>query len=234
MMNPTSILIAGIAALMLILLMGILARMYRKAGPNEALIVYGFRGPRVIKGHGTVIFPDGGKLPRAVSGTDELRCRSAAGSLHQAGRGRNRGSRGPDQGAQRPGIDSHRGRAVSHQAAAAARRPDPPGHGRPPARHHRPVDRGADREGAGDGGRPHARHLRRRHEQDGSRGHFLHHQGSARQERVHLQHGPAGYCPHQARRGNGHRRRRARHRHQACDGTARVRRSQGAWPTRNG
>jgi flotillin len=42
---------------MLILLMGILARMYRKAGPNEALIVYGFRGPRVVKGHGTVIFP---------------------------------------------------------------------------------------------------------------------------------------------------------------------------------
>ena len=43
--------------LALIFLMGILARMYRKAGPNEALIVYGFRGPRVIKGHGTVIFP---------------------------------------------------------------------------------------------------------------------------------------------------------------------------------
>src|SRR6201986_4097276 len=57
MTNPTTILIAGIAALMLILLMGILARMYRKAGPNEALIVYGFRGPRIIKGHGTVIFP---------------------------------------------------------------------------------------------------------------------------------------------------------------------------------
>ena len=57
MTNPTTILIAGIAALMLIILMGILARMYRKAGPNEALIVYGFRGPRVIKGHGTVIFP---------------------------------------------------------------------------------------------------------------------------------------------------------------------------------
>jgi flotillin len=57
MMNQTTILIAGLAALMLIILMGILARMYRKAGPNEALIVYGFRGPRVIKGHGTVIFP---------------------------------------------------------------------------------------------------------------------------------------------------------------------------------
>jgi flotillin len=37
--------------------MGMLAKMFRKAGPNEALIVYGFRGPRVIKGHGTVIFP---------------------------------------------------------------------------------------------------------------------------------------------------------------------------------
>src|ERR1700739_451666 len=57
MMNQTTILIAGLAVLMLIVLMGILARMYRKAGPNEALIVYGFRGPRVIKGHGTIIFP---------------------------------------------------------------------------------------------------------------------------------------------------------------------------------
>src|SRR6201999_2134536 len=27
------------------------------AGPNEALVVYGLRGPRVIKGHGTVILP---------------------------------------------------------------------------------------------------------------------------------------------------------------------------------
>jgi flotillin len=34
-----------------------LAKMFRKAGPNEALIVYGFRGTRVIKGHGTIIFP---------------------------------------------------------------------------------------------------------------------------------------------------------------------------------
>jgi flotillin len=34
-----------------------IAKMFRKAGPNEAIIVYGFRGPRVVKGHGTVIFP---------------------------------------------------------------------------------------------------------------------------------------------------------------------------------
>jgi flotillin len=51
------ILFVGLAVLALILLMGLVARMYRKAGPNEALIVFGFRGPRVITGNGTVIFP---------------------------------------------------------------------------------------------------------------------------------------------------------------------------------
>ena len=33
------------------------ARLYRKAGPHEALVVYGFRGTRIIKGRGAVIFP---------------------------------------------------------------------------------------------------------------------------------------------------------------------------------
>jgi flotillin len=47
----------GILLLVIIFLTGMMARMFRKAGPNEALIVYGFRGPRVIKGHGTIIFP---------------------------------------------------------------------------------------------------------------------------------------------------------------------------------
>ena len=56
-MTNDIVLFVGLGVLALILLMGMLARMYRKAGPNEALIVYGFRGPRVIKGHGTVIFP---------------------------------------------------------------------------------------------------------------------------------------------------------------------------------
>ena len=56
-MTNEIVLVVGLGILALILIMGLLARMYRKAGPNEALIVYGFRGPRVIKGHGTVIFP---------------------------------------------------------------------------------------------------------------------------------------------------------------------------------
>src|SRR5246500_378648 len=49
--------IAGLAVVAVFLLMGVFAKLYRKAGPNEALVVFGLRGPRVIKGHGTVILP---------------------------------------------------------------------------------------------------------------------------------------------------------------------------------
>ena len=49
--------IAGLMALSLIFLMTMFARLYRKAGPHEALVVYGFRGTRIIKGRGSVIFP---------------------------------------------------------------------------------------------------------------------------------------------------------------------------------
>src|SRR5690349_1283022 len=49
--------IVGLMVLSVILLSSFLASLYRKAGPHEALIVYGFRGTRVVKGHGTVIFP---------------------------------------------------------------------------------------------------------------------------------------------------------------------------------
>jgi flotillin len=55
---PTEILvIVGLMVLAILFLTSMLARLYRKAGPHEALIVYGFRGTRVIQGHGTVIFP---------------------------------------------------------------------------------------------------------------------------------------------------------------------------------
>src|SRR6202795_3388188 len=49
--------IVGLMVLDLMLLMSMLAKLYRKAGPHEALVVYGFRGTRVVKGHGTIIFP---------------------------------------------------------------------------------------------------------------------------------------------------------------------------------
>src|ERR1700726_4627154 len=47
----------GLMALAVLLILITLAKMFRKAGPNEALIVYGFRGTRIVKGHGTIIFP---------------------------------------------------------------------------------------------------------------------------------------------------------------------------------
>src|ERR1039457_1065705 len=49
--------IAGLVVLATLFLMSMLARLYRKAGPHEALIVYGFRGKRVVTGHGTIVFP---------------------------------------------------------------------------------------------------------------------------------------------------------------------------------
>ncbi len=54
--NPTFV-IAGLMILAILFLMAMFAKLFRKAGPNEAIIVYGFRGTRVIKGRGTVIFP---------------------------------------------------------------------------------------------------------------------------------------------------------------------------------
>ncbi|MBA3916108.1 MAG: flotillin family protein, partial [Acidobacteriales bacterium] len=49
--------IVGLMVLAVMFLTSMLARLYRKAGPHEALIVYGFGGTRVVKGHGTVVFP---------------------------------------------------------------------------------------------------------------------------------------------------------------------------------
>src|ERR1700744_1518164 len=54
--NPV-VVIAGSMLLAIIFVMAVFARLFRKAGPHEAIIVYGFRGTRVVKGRGTVIFP---------------------------------------------------------------------------------------------------------------------------------------------------------------------------------
>jgi len=47
----------GMMVVAVVVLMTVLAGLFRKAGPHEALVVYGFRGTRIIKGSGTVIFP---------------------------------------------------------------------------------------------------------------------------------------------------------------------------------
>ncbi|HTB10107.1 MAG TPA: SPFH domain-containing protein [Bryobacteraceae bacterium] len=51
------IVIAVLAVVALFFLMTMFAQLYRKAGPHQALVVYGIRGTRIIKGRGTVIFP---------------------------------------------------------------------------------------------------------------------------------------------------------------------------------
>ncbi len=48
---------SGLMVLAVLFLVSVLGKLYRKAGPHEALIVYGVRGTRIVKGHGTVIFP---------------------------------------------------------------------------------------------------------------------------------------------------------------------------------
>ena len=54
---PSVAIIAGLIVVGVLLIMGLIARTYRKAGPNEALLVYGFRKIRIINGGGTVVFP---------------------------------------------------------------------------------------------------------------------------------------------------------------------------------
>jgi flotillin len=52
----TVLIIAGLAALALMFVFAMFARLYRKIGPNEALIRYGVRGTKVVQGGG-LIFP---------------------------------------------------------------------------------------------------------------------------------------------------------------------------------
>src|ERR1700756_3780140 len=56
-MPNSVIIIVGLVLLATLTLAMLMAKMFRKAGPNEAIIVYGFRGPRDIKGGGAIILP---------------------------------------------------------------------------------------------------------------------------------------------------------------------------------
>src|SRR3982751_2026880 len=57
MLSSEVVFLAAVVVLTLLALMMAMATLYRKAGPHEALIVYGVRGTRIVKGRGTVIFP---------------------------------------------------------------------------------------------------------------------------------------------------------------------------------
>ena len=49
----------GLAVMAVLFIMGVLTRLYRIAGPNEALVVTGFRGQqgRIVKAGGSIVFP---------------------------------------------------------------------------------------------------------------------------------------------------------------------------------
>src|SRR3954452_9066051 len=47
----------SLAVMVILFLISGMARIYRKAGPHEALIVYGLGGTRVVKGHGSMVLP---------------------------------------------------------------------------------------------------------------------------------------------------------------------------------
>src|SRR5260370_33786766 len=47
----------GLALVGIMLAFAMFARLFRKAGPHEALVVYGFRSTRIVIGRGTVILP---------------------------------------------------------------------------------------------------------------------------------------------------------------------------------
>ena len=58
MQTPTiPVIIVGLAVVAILILLIALGKMFRKVGPNQAIIVYGFRKPRIIKAGAAVIFP---------------------------------------------------------------------------------------------------------------------------------------------------------------------------------
>ncbi len=54
---PTILIVIVGLVLVTLLLIGMLARMFRKVGPNQALIVYGFGGTQILTGGGRLILP---------------------------------------------------------------------------------------------------------------------------------------------------------------------------------
>ena len=220
--------ITGLAVLVIFLIMSILARLYRKAGPHEALIVYGLGGTRVVKGHGTLVFPmvqicrelslelmSFDVAPQqdlytkqgvavTVEAVAQIKVKSDMESILTASEQFLTKTDQEREGLIRLVMEGHlRGIIGQLTVEEIVKQPEMVS-------------------------RPHALHLRGRHEQDGTGSHFVHHQGSPRQERVHHQHGQAGRRAHQARCRRGHRGSRSRHRHQARAGAARIRGRQSA------
>jgi flotillin len=55
--NLPYVVMAAMLVMVLVMLLFVAANLFRKVGPNQALIVYGFRGTRIITGGGSVVLP---------------------------------------------------------------------------------------------------------------------------------------------------------------------------------
>jgi flotillin len=55
--SPFVLVVIGLMVLVILLIFSMFAKLYRKVGPHEALVVYGFGGTKVVKGGGKVIYP---------------------------------------------------------------------------------------------------------------------------------------------------------------------------------
>src|ERR1700722_10678225 len=102
---------AGLAVMVLLFLMSGMARLYRKAGPHEALIVYGLGGDARCARAWHAGASHGPDLQGFVSGADVVRRGASAGSLYQAGRRGDGRSRGANQSEIRSGVCADGGRA---------------------------------------------------------------------------------------------------------------------------
>ena len=51
-LDARSIVVIGLLVIVIFVLLFAAANLFRKVGPNQALIVYGFRGTRIITGGG--------------------------------------------------------------------------------------------------------------------------------------------------------------------------------------
>lgn len=56
-MNPFIAAVAAVAVLVLLLIMWLVGTLFRRVGPNRALIVYGWGGTRIVTGGGKVVWP---------------------------------------------------------------------------------------------------------------------------------------------------------------------------------
>ena len=91
----------GLGIVAVLCLMGMVARLYRKAGPHEALVVYGYRKEMRIRiGRGTVIWPvvESCRMPVEMNGN------------HCFGPRRKRGTQGHWVKAKRSGLNVYKHR----------------------------------------------------------------------------------------------------------------------------